>query len=240
MAVIEGQFEGVIARWLDLVQADAELAGLQDGFAMTLHFRRRRMHAQELGGQGVALVRPVVQLQGFRGFVQFDSGWDAHARFLNGVLARRASGPGRGALQNIARQVFVLRQFAEVAVDVGRVDHDRCAILLAGQVAGAEGDFFQQAFEQGVQAACADVLGFLVDLVGNLGDALDTFGNELDAQAFGVQQGGVLLGERGVRLGENALEILRGQGFQLDANRQAALQLGYQVARLAQETRRRR
>ena len=61
-----------------------------------------------------------------------------------------------------------------MAVDVGSVDADRLAVLLAGQVGGLEGDFFEQAFEQGVQASGADVLGLLVDLPGDLGNTLDT------------------------------------------------------------------
>lgn len=62
-------------------------------------------------------------------------------------------------LQDVARQVFVLRQLTEVAVHVGRVDADRRFVMGAGQVARAERHLFEQALEQGVQAAGADVLG---------------------------------------------------------------------------------
>src|SRR3990167_2918513 len=86
---------------------------------------------------------------------------------------RRPPRSYRPLLEDIARQIFILRQLAEVAVDVGRIDHDWRAILLAGEVAGTEGNFLQQAFEQGMQAACANVFGLLVDLPGDLGDALD-------------------------------------------------------------------
>ncbi len=94
-------------------------------------------------------------------------------------------------------------------VDIGSVDADRLALLLAGQVGGAEGDLFQQPLEQGVQATGADVLGLLVDLPGDLGDALDAVLEKLDVQPFGLQQLAVLLGERRMRLGEDALEVLR-------------------------------
>src|SRR5471030_905193 len=139
-----------------------------------------------------------------------------------------------GDLQDITGQVFVLCQFAEVAVDVLGVDQDHLVVVGAGQITGAERYLFQQTLKQRVQAAGTDVLGLLVDLPGDLGDALDPVRLELDGQAFGFQQGAVLLGQRRVRLAENALEVFRGQRFQLDANRQATLQLRHQIARLAQ------
>ena len=46
------------------------------------------------------------------------------------------------------------------------------------------------------------------------------------ASPLGLQQLAVLLGERGMRLGEDALEIVRTEGLELHADRQAALQLG--------------
>src|SRR5471032_1826013 len=139
-----------------------------------------------------------------------------------------------GDLQDITGQVFVLCQFAEVAVDVLGVDQDHLVVVGAGQITGAERHLFQQTLKQRVQAAGTDVLGLLVDLPGDLGDALDPVRLELDGQAFGFQQGAVLLGQRRVRLAENALEVFRGQRFQLDANRQVTLQLRHQIARLAQ------
>src|SRR5690606_17446130 len=147
--------------------------------------------------------------------------WRARPGYAPGRAPRRWS-------EDVTRQVFVLRQFTEAVVDVGRVDVDRLAILLAGQTTGAEGDFLAQAFEQGVQAPGTDVLGLLVDLPGDLGKALDTVLGELDVQPLGLQQCAVLLGERGVRLAEDTLEILRAQGLELDADRQAPLQLGHQ------------
>ncbi len=53
-------------------------------------------------------------------------------------------------------------------------------------------------------------------------------------QPFGLQQLTVLLGERGVRLAEDALEVFRRQRLELHANRQAALQFRHQIARLGQ------
>ncbi|OMP13440.1 hypothetical protein COLO4_01682 [Corchorus olitorius] len=121
-----------------------------------------------------------------------------------------------------------------MAVHVFGVDADRRLTVGSGQVAGAERHFFEQAFEQGVQATGTDVLGLLVDLPGDLGEALDALRGELDMQAFGLEQLAVLQGQRSVRLAEDALEVFRAQGLEFDADRQAALQLGNQVARLAQ------
>src|SRR3990167_7440571 len=91
-------------------------------------------------------------------------------------------------LKNIAREVFVLGQFSEVAVDVIGIDTDRLLVMLGRQVAGAEGHLFEQALEQGVQASCTDILGLLVDLPGDLGNPLDAVCGELDVQALGVEQ----------------------------------------------------
>ncbi|MCY1307577.1 hypothetical protein D9M70_575070 [compost metagenome] len=80
MAVVEGQLERVLAGRFEALQADVELAVLEDRVAVALHFRRRRMHPEEFGAQAVALARGVFQLQGFRGFVQLDRGREAHRR----------------------------------------------------------------------------------------------------------------------------------------------------------------
>ena len=69
-----------------------------------------------------------------------------------------------------------------------------------------------------------------VDLEGELGHLAQGFGRELEADAFGLEQRGVLLGERRLGLGEDAQEVLNGERLQLDADGEAALQLGDQVA----------
>ena len=55
-------------------------------------------------------------------------------------------------------------------------------------------------------------------------------GGEVELDAFGLQQRRVLPGERVVRLGEDADEIVLRQVLQLHADRKPALQLGHQVA----------
>ena len=52
---------------------------------------------------------------------------------------------------------------------------------------------------------------------------------EIERHAFGEEQRLILSHEAGFRLGEDAAEIVTRQRLELDADRQAALQLGQQV-----------
>ena len=96
----------------------------------------------------------------------------------------------RAVLQDVARQVFVFGQLAEVLINIGGVDVNAAGAAFTG----AEGQFFQQALQQGVQAAGTDVFGFFVDLPSDFCDALDAVVGEADGLAFGSQQGDVLFG----------------------------------------------
>ena len=60
-----------------------------------------------------------------------------------------------------------------------------------------------------MQAARTDVFGFFIHLIGDLREALDAVVGECHAQAFGGQQRLVLLGERRMRLAQDALEVVR-------------------------------
>ncbi len=128
------------------------------------------------------------QLMG-EGFKGLFAGKPAPARITTGPRdGVKCAGAGLPAkllkpvLQDVTRQVFVLCQLTQVAVHIRRVDLNRRFVMGAGQVARTERHFFEQALEQGVQAAGTDVFGLLVDLVGNLGQALDAVGEELDVQ----------------------------------------------------------
>src|SRR3546814_3178035 len=94
-------------------------------------------------------------------------------------------------LQDVAGEVGVLDQFAEVLVDVGAVDDHVVAVAVGGLVAQG----VEQAFEHGVQATGADVLLAFVDLGGDVGEAFDRIGRELQCHAFGTQQLDVLRSE---------------------------------------------
>ena len=94
---------------------------------------------------------------------------------------------------------------------------------------GVEGDLLQDLLDDRVQPARPDVLGAGVDLGRQPGHLAQPVFGELEVHAFGRQQGGVLLGQRVLRLGQDRVEVFFGQTAQLDPDREAALQLGDQV-----------
>ena len=114
-----------------------------------------------------------------------------------------------------------------MGVDVVGVDDEGLAGLLGGVV----GDVFHQPLHHRVQTAGTYVLGALVDLPGRLGQTADAVLGELDLDPFGGHQRLVLIGQGGVRLGQDPLEVMGSQCGQLDPDRQATLQLGDEVRR---------
>ena len=78
-----------------------------------------------------------------------------------------------------------------MGVHIGCIDIDR----LFGHVAGAEGNFFQQFFQYGMQTAGADIFGSLIHLPAQLGNALDTVSGKGYIQAFCRQQRLILFGQ---------------------------------------------
>ena len=103
--------------------------------------------------------------------------------------------------------------------DIFRINGDGLAIHFAGIV----GDIFDQTLQDGMQATRADVLGGFVDLPGSLRDTLDAVIREFNIDAFGGHQRFILYGDGRVRLGQNTFEVVGGQRFQLNANRQTTL-----------------
>ena len=112
---------------------------------------------------------------------------------------------------------------------------------LVGAVGGVEAEVLDDAFEDRVQPAGADVLGRAVDLdrrrsaMASMASAVNS-----SVDALGGQQGLVLADQRGAGLAEDPGEVVAGQVLQLDADREPALELGHQVRRLASDGRRRR
>ena len=92
----------------------------------------------------------------------------------------------------------------------------------------------------GVQAARADVLHPRVDRGGDARDLGDGVVVNLQRHLLGGEQRDVLLGERVLRLGQDAHEVLVGERLQLDADREPPLQLGDQILRLRDVKRARR
>ena len=87
-----------------------------------------------------------------------------------GFLARITQYVNTGTLQDVAREVLVLRQVGELPVHEGCIDLDRRTTA----VGGLEGDLLQHPFHDGVQSPRADVLGALVDRPGDRGNPADT------------------------------------------------------------------
>jgi hypothetical protein len=81
--------------------------------------------------------------------------------------------------------------------------------------------------------ARTDVLLALVDLEGDLGQPVDGIVGKAHVHAFRLQQRHILFGQRGLRLGQDAHEVVLAQRAQLHADGEAALQLGIRSLGLA-------
>ena len=88
-----------------------------------------------------------------------------------------------------------------------------------------------------MQAPGADVLGAFVDFMRDLGEAAHAVGGKFQLHAFGGQQRGVLLGQRMLRFGQDALEVVCAQRRQFNADRKTPLQFRNQVRRFGQRKR---
>jgi len=93
---------------------------------------------------------------------------------------------------------------------------------------------FEQFLHHGVEAPRADVLDALVHCPGDLGNPPHTVGGEFEFHPVGGQQRPVLLHQARLGLGEDAHEVVHCEAVELDPDGEAALQLGDEVARLAQ------
>src|SRR5512145_1891829 len=86
--------------------------------------------------------------------------------------------------EDVAREVLVLDDVAQALAHARRVDDDGLAAAL-GRI---EGDVVEEALEDGVEAAGADVLGALVHLRGDLGDLGDRVLGEGEVHALGLEE----------------------------------------------------
>ena len=116
------------------------------------HERRRRREAASISDLPFETVETLI----FDGLLQLQA-------------ERLAADSSALALEDVARQVLVLRQVGELGVDRGAVEAHR----LAGAVRRVEAHLVEQALHHRREAPRADVLGALVDVEGDLGDAPD-------------------------------------------------------------------
>src|SRR5256885_1445606 len=132
-------------------------------------------------------------------------------------------------LQDVAAQILVLDDVRELPGDVGSINLD----VLLLEVGRFERDFVQNLFEDGVEAAGADIFGLLVHAGGEAGDGSDRVFGDVELDTFGLQERDVLLDERILRVGQNTNKIFYLERMQLDANGKAPLELGDQIGRLS-------
>jgi len=165
-------------------------------------------------------------------------GFDTGARHGRQVLRTAQKGVGvrvderheqsRAASEDESREVLVLNHVGKARLDVGAVDDH----VLVAHLRGVEGELVEQAFEDGVEAPRADVLGAIVDRLGHGRDLVDGLVAHLDLESLGFEQRRVLADERVLRFGEDAHHVLARERFELDADGKSPLQLGDEIARL--------
>ncbi len=129
--VVEYEADGIAADRLDLIDVDCLFGGNENSFAtaMALYLRRRREDAQILQRQFELLAIGEPDLQPARAFLQLD------VDRVRGVH-----------LENIAREILILHELAQMLVDIGRIDDDGLPAL----VHRLEGDYLQEALHDRV------------------------------------------------------------------------------------------
>src|SRR6266850_4652768 len=150
-----------------------------------------------------------------------------YGRASTRISARRGSNTVLPS-QDVSRQVLVAGDVTEPGADVGGVDGQ----LLARQIRRVERDLLEELLHHRVQTPGADVLRARVHLHRDLRDRLHRLRGEPEGHLFRLQELHVLRDQRVPRLGKNADEIVPRQGVQLDADREASLELRDQIRRL--------
>src|SRR3546814_8966849 len=125
----------------------------------------------------------------------------------------------------MSRVFFLFKRKTEYELRISDWSSDVCSSDL-------ETDFLDQPLHDRLEAARADILDLFVHLCRELRDACDRIVGEVQRHAFGAEQCHILFGKTGLRLAENTHKILFGERAELNADGEAALELGEQVARL--------
>src|SRR4029078_12620621 len=112
-----------------------------------------------------------------------------------------------------------------MVADMGAVDHE----FLAGFVGGVEGNLVENALHHRAETAGADILDIRVPLDRNIGNGLDGVAGEVEVDAFGLHQRDILPDQASLRLGEDAAEIVAGEGAELDTNGEPTLQFPHYI-----------
>ena len=105
-------------------------------------------------------------------------------------------------------------------------------VTLSPERSGAlNGQVFKNTLHHRVEPPRANILDRLVHLGSYMSQRADAVLGEVDHHLLGPHQGGILQGQGVVGFGQDADEILFGQGAQLDPDRQATLEFWQQVRR---------
>src|SRR5207249_4766323 len=121
--------------------------------------------------------------------------------------------------QNKPAQIFLLQDSIQPPAHVAGIDDD----FLGRQLRRLVTDLLNDALEDGVQPAGADILRRAVHLKRNLGERGRPVGSERQINPLGSQEFGVLVGQRVLRLSEDAQKVLLAEIRQFDADRKTAL-----------------
>src|SRR5262245_58084818 len=109
----------------------------------------------------------------------------------------------RPGSEDVATQVVVPDGIRQPSLHELRVDGDG----LPRQVRSLEGHLLQDPLQDGVQTACADVLGAVVHPRRNIRHRLDGVRGHVERHPLGLEEGRVLLDERALRLGQDSHEV---------------------------------
>lgn len=115
--------------------------------------------------------------------------------------------PVRKGLQDVIRNIYIFRDIAELISHIALVDGD----VLVLKVRRIEGEVFQDALQDRIEAAGADVFGLGIHAGGDVGDSGEGVFGEGDVDAFGLEERGVLADEGLPRLGQDAAEVILGE-----------------------------
>ena len=110
-------------------------------------------------------------------------------------------------LQDVIRNIYILRDVTELISHIALVDGD----VLIFEVRRIEGEVFQDALQDRIEAAGADVFGLGIHAGGDVGDGGEGVLGEGDVDAFGLEERGVLSDEGLPRLGQDAAEVILGE-----------------------------
>ena len=116
----------------------------------------------------------------------------------------------------------------ELVPDIGGIDLHLDPI----HVRGLKGNILEEPFHDGVEPSSSDVFGRVVHRAGNTGNFLDCIRGKAQIYALGRQEGGVLLDEGVLGLGQDPDKVLLGEAVQFYPQGKTTLHLWDQVRRL--------